>query len=294
MPAHVVFAANDLYVPHMATAIASLVANNPGADFRLHVLCTGIADANWNRLMAGHDIPTVRHLLPAAMFEALPSIGHIARSAYYRLFAADMIDAPRALYLDSDLIVLGSLAPLLQMDLQGMAVAAVEDPDVVPLPALGISKGARYFNSGVMLLDLDRWRATDMRSRVIERIRRVPEAIRYADQCGLNAVLDGAFKPLDPRFNMMTGLLSMKPDEARRIYGPEGVAPALADPAVVHFTGSLKPWRLNTRHPHKQAYWHYRNTTAFKSRVADDLGPASLLRWLVPEPMARGLRRLRG
>ncbi len=290
-PHHILFAADGAYLPHMATALASLIANNAGSAFHFHVLHTDIDAQALARLTATVPHPVTSHHLPDSAFAGLPVVGHLARSAYYRLFAADVIDAPEALYLDADLIVLGTLAPMLATDLRGHAIAAVENPGSTPHPGLRMRPGSGYFNSGVMLLGLDAWRARTLRHQVIERIRAAPEAIRFADQCGLNAVLDGDWLRLHPRHNVIANFWQPDPADAVATFGAEAVAEALREPLIVHFTGSSKPWQLNDRHPMKQRYWHYRNQTAFRSRLPDDFGLKTVVRRLMPTPVEAWLRR---
>ncbi|WP_188945655.1 glycosyltransferase family 8 protein, partial [Polymorphobacter multimanifer] len=288
------FAADRAYLPHMATALASLLVNNAGLAFHFHILHTDIDGEALARLTAGVPHPVTSQHLPDSAFAALPVVGHLARSAYYRLFAADVIDAPQALYLDSDLIVLGDLAPLLATDLGSHAIGAVENPGAAPHPGLRMRPDSGYFNSGVMLLGLDAWRARSLRHTVIERIRAAPHAIRFADQCGLNAVLDGDWLRLHPRHNVISNFWQPDQSDAIATFGAEAVAEAVRDPLIVHFTGSSKPWQLNDHHPMKQRYWQYRNQTAFRSRLADDFSIKTLVRRLLPAPVERLFRQLRG
>lgn len=293
-PFPVLFAADRLYLPHMATAIASLLANNPATPFHIHIIHTDIDADSLARLTAGIPCEVTSHRIPDSAFDAMPVVGHLARSSYYRLFAADVIEAPSALYLDSDLIVLGPVDDLLATDLGAYPVAAVENPGLTPHPDLGLTAGAPYLNSGVMLLNLDEWRRRALRHTVIERIRAIPHAIQFADQCGLNAVLDGDWLPLHPRHNVMGNFWFTDPADAIATFGEAQVREALANPLVIHFTGSSKPWQLNDHHPKKHLYWHYRNQTGFRSQTPNDLSLKTILRRLVPAPLQHAIRRLRG
>lgn len=291
-PHDILFAADRGYLPHMATAIASLLANNPHEAFHLHVIHTDIDDQSLAKLRTKIDQPLTAHRIPEDAFTDLPTFGHIARSSYYRLFAADVLPGRRALYLDSDLIVLAPLAPLLATDMAGHAVAAVINPGITPHPGLAMSEGAAYLNSGVMLLDLDQWRARALRESVTARIRQAPQAIRFADQCGLNAVLDGDWLQLHPRYNAIANFWVEGMDAAISAYGDQAVTETRANPAIVHFTGSSKPWQLNDTHPMKASYWHYRRQTAFARRLPDDISLKTIVRRITPAPLQRAARNL--
>ena len=82
-----------------------------------------------------------------------------------------------------------------------------------------MSKGAKYFNAGMMLINLDRWRNERLTERVIELVKRKPEAMMFSDQCGINSIVNGRWKEVDPRFNLvhsyaedMSGYTGMFPD----------------------------------------------------------------------------------
>lgn len=219
----------------------------------------------------------------------MPIVGHIARSSYYCLFAADVIKSSRALYFASDLIV---LAPLLTTNMAGRSVAAVANPGLTPHPGLGSREGVGYFNSGVMLLDLGQWRAKRLREAVAARIQKAPEAIRFADQCGLNAVLNGDWLPLHPRYNAIANFWVEGFDEAVRTFGQAIVDETRANPVIVHFTGSSKPWQLNDNHPMKDKYWRYRRQTSFARRLPDDIGVKTIARRLLPASLTRAAQQL--
>lgn len=62
------------------------------------------------------------------------------------------------LYLDSDILVLDDIVHLYDQPLNGKTIGAVIDPgQTKALKRLGIESDAYYFNSGVMVIDIDRW-----------------------------------------------------------------------------------------------------------------------------------------
>lgn len=291
----IILAADQQYIPHMATAIRSLVENNRDLSFNVHVINCDIDARQWERLVRtvdGFDCQLIDAKVDTRRLDSLVTNDHFTPANYYRLFAAEMVAAPSALYLDADLVVTTSIADLLTAADDGNAVAAVADPGAVPHPDLGMSPDAGYFNSGVMRLNLDRWRALDLAERVIELVRDRPAVIRFVDQCGLNAVIDGAWTRLDPEFNVQTVFWTLDEEMSRRTYGPAGVAGAMAAPRILHFSGGSKPWHLNDRHPLRPLYWQYRQRTAFSRLIPDDVGVRTLARRLLPSPVVRGLHGL--
>jgi hypothetical protein len=67
----------------------------------------------------------------------------------------------------------------------------------------GLSPSTPYCNTGVMVMNLKRWRTEEIARGALEYIRKFPQCVRYPDQDGLNAVLAGAWGLLDPKWNVM-------------------------------------------------------------------------------------------
>jgi lipopolysaccharide biosynthesis glycosyltransferase len=164
-------------------------------------------------------------------------------ATYHRLMIARLLPegVARAVWLDCDLLVTGDLTALWETDLGGSHLLAVRD-SVVPRVSsrygirrwreLGLPRKAPYFNAGVMLLDVDRWRDDDI-GVLAGRYLMGARDVMFWDQEGLNAVLCGRWGELDPRWNRMAS--AERRADAER-----------ADAAhwIVHFGGTLKPWRL--------------------------------------------------
>ena len=290
----IILAADQSYVPHLATAIRSLAENNADLAFNVHVINSDITAAQWQgleRSIAGFDLRLVYTRIAAASVSDLVTRHHIAHASYYRLLAPELVPAATALYLDCDLVVNAPLRDLLTRHRDGRAVAAVADPGFDPHPALGLGADDGYFNSGVLWLDLDVWRARDIGTRALAFAREHPDAVPYLDQCALNATLAGDWTRLDAAWNVQTGFWQVDAETARRSYGEGALATAIAAPRIVHFTGNVKPWQLNCHHPLKSLYWRYRRRTAFARWLPDDFGPRSLARWLAPAPLLAALGR---
>ena len=287
----VVFASDDRYAPHLAVAIRSLLHWNRGA-VRLHVITAGFAPAIRDALQSlaeRHDAPIRFHVVPDVAFDGLARLSYISKATYYRLMIPEFVEGPRALYLDCDLVVNASLAPLVQTDLGHCGLAAVEDPYSLREPfreRLGMREGARYFNSGVMLMGLDVWRRAGWGEKVSEFVARRPEAVRYVDQCGLNAVIDGEWVALAPRWNQQTLMHEWTRDELAGYRTPAEIDEALASPAIVHFTGPSKPWQADNVHPCRRLYWQHRRNVPFPPH-RPPFSATRLAKLIVPRPLKR-------
>ena len=179
---------------------------------------------------------------------------------YYRLFLGDALpeSVTRVLFLDADLLVEGDLAELWALPFDGKTVQAAPDAyshlyHVHRLQRLslpdggGFSAESKYFNAGVLLIDLAQWRKKDVGRRAMELLGRCGERFTFRDQDALNCVLVGDWKPLPITWNfheLPTRLGFWRSDESR-----EALKATFRRPRIIHFVGD-HPWEpgcLNRR-----------------------------------------------
>jgi len=203
-------------------------------------------------------------------YSGAPLWGRMPVSTYYKLAVAETLpaDVHKAIWLDCDLVVTSDLSRLWDVDLDGDHVRAAQD-SVVPFvsspfgiaahESLGIPATAKYFNAGVMVIALDRWRADKISQKVLEYLRRFGESVFFWDQEGLNAVLAGKWSELDPRWNCN---VSVPPGRRSRLdAGGNTRSAANEAPWIIHWAGYLKPWRYPGRDPEKLLYFKYLDLT---------------------------------
>lgn len=263
---NIVFCADHTYLPHTAVAIRSLVDNASDAK-RLHLwlLTIGVETESHCRVMEMATKLGVRidfRCVSLADEATLHVDRHISRETYCRLLLPDIIDESisSCLYLDSDLIVLDDILLLEDLELGNNAFAAADDYYIVRNSVLSMSHAIRYFNAGVVLLNLDLWRQNKFSNRVINYIKANPEKLLYWDQDAMNAVLYEHRQPLPLRWNHQVHF-----DDCLN-YLPGGcktseMQAAMSNPAIVHFVGPEKPWHYLCLHPHRHLYHHYRLKT---------------------------------
>jgi lipopolysaccharide biosynthesis glycosyltransferase len=245
-PLHLVFAADDRYSPGLQVAAAStLLWLPPERTPHLHVFDGGLRPASWRRLERAlrrcHPrLRLHRHDLSAYRLDAIRDRGGSGPCAYARLLIPQLLEAPRALYLDVDLILLADVAPLHDLDLRGHSFAAAVDPllptigDDAPFEDLPADQRALpYFNSGVMVLDLERWRRERIGERTLAFLADHGPLSTYYDQTALNHLLRGQWLELAPHWNSLSRDFSWTPQAGMT---PEPL------PAVLHFYAVVKPW----------------------------------------------------
>lgn len=259
---HVACAVEGGYVPHAAAMIDSALEH--GGDVAVHVLHgPGLGRRDRRRLTRMSERVAL-HVVTPERIHGLPVRDYFTGAMWYRLFLADIVEADRVLYVDCDVIVADALEPLFATDLTGSYVAAVENVPLPWLPDRAADLGLdRYFNSGVLLLNLARLREDGALGEVLAYARREAERLVWPDQDALNAVLGARRVELEARWNTMNALLAYP--EGEQTFGAEAVAAARSAPGIRHFEGpgANKPWEPGFAHPHGDLYWRHRRRTPY-------------------------------
>jgi lipopolysaccharide biosynthesis glycosyltransferase len=275
---NVACAADERYAPHAATALRSVLAHAPGA--RTHLLHSGLSRRTARRLR--ESVPGLAlHEVGPERVAGLPDLAArgITRTMWLRVFLPELLaDAARVLYLDCDVLVCDDLAPLWATDLGDAYVGAVTnvwEPWAAGHPAtLGLEPG-EYFNSGVLLLDLERMRADAISERLLEHA--ASGDLRWPDQDALNVVMRGRRVTLHPRWNAMNSLAF---PQAAETYGAQAADEAHRAPGLRHFEGPdvNKPWHLLCPWDGREVYRRHRRETAWPRYLPAGLTPRNVWR----------------
>ena len=275
------YASDQRYIAHLATSLHSLLIYNSEIISNIALFTSNLPEKEYIKLQSiakifDKDIDFYE--MNSLDFEGLKTNCHFQSSNYYRVLAADYIKSDICLYVDSDTVITSSLEELLEVDLNDKFIAAVQDLGYPFTSKLGMSSSAKYFNSGVMLINLRKWREFGLREAVFEFVKNNEDLILYVDQCGLNRIINGDWAELPNTYNFQTSMLEGLPDS-------ECLAPK-----IIHYTGNSKPWHLNNRHKFKKTYWDARNKTIYRSFYADDFGLRSLAWLLIPRRIIISLK----
>ena len=193
-----------------------------GAAFGLSVTCIKLDNAML-RDLGRHSISGLPHVSVATYGKLL-----IPRSLPERYL--------RCLILDCDVLVRGNLDPLFATDLQGRCLGAAKDAvDALKSVArLGLSADSVYFNSGVMLIDLNLWKSEKPMLRIPDVTAEKHNRMIFMEQDILNLLFNGQFKQLDPKWNAIMVIIP-----AGYVRNWTGIP---EEQLILHFAGELKPW----------------------------------------------------
>lgn len=179
-------------------------------------------------------------------------------NVYIRLFIPYFIpkSTRRIIYLDVDMLMLEDISVLWNTDLGTNIVAAVQDQfiqvvsrwgGVSNYEELGIPADNMYFNSGLLLIDIQKWEQADITNKVLDCIFKNKHHASFYDQYGLNAVLAHSWLSLNPLWN-------------RFAYSEE------ERPFLIHFTGRKPIYKSYEFSEHyKDLFFGYLKMTSWKS-----------------------------
>ena len=274
---HVVYASDDKFAEILGVSLVSLYENNTGMDeIHIYVLDSGISDENKKRLLSicdKYDRERIQFISARDISKILSMNVNTDRgslSQYARLFVSR--DLPetleRVLYLDCDIIVNDSLYELWNLDLKGKTIAALKDAFSKQYRKnIELQPNDIMFNSGVMLIDMKKWKEKNIEKKLLSFIKRHKGAIQQGDQGALNAVLSKDTFCFHPRFNSVTIFYDFTYEEMLTyrkpvdFYSKKEVKQAAERPVIIHYTTSFtstRPWIEGSKHPYRDKWLFYK------------------------------------
>ncbi|MCH2244852.1 MAG: glycosyltransferase family 8 protein [Crocosphaera sp.] len=241
---NVVFCFDKNYEQHFGVALTSVLLNNTQDTINVHII-TDIIEKELkpklDNLSKNYKCSFFYYTVEdTEQFKDVKISGHISKAAYYRLIIPDLLpqNINKVLYLDSDLVVISSLEELYQVNLNDYFLAAQG------------SRKTGYFNSGVMVLNLEKWRNEKISTKVLDWARENKEKLRHWDQTALNHVIASNFVTIDRKWNTEVDLSRKKTKNLNSNSSFDSVK-------IVHFVGSRKPWYFWVSDKRKDIYNDY-------------------------------------
>lgn len=245
----IVLAGNRNYTRQLETTIKSILYHN--RDVKIYILNQDIMP-DWFRKprkiasMLGSEIIDVK-LPEQTVFQYWKKQAHISSIAYARYFIPDYIQEDTVLYLDCDLLINDKLDSLFEQDVREHYIAAIRDAN------------GQGFNTGVLLINNEKWRQEKLKERLIEQsivtMKEVEEG-RFehfnGDQTIFNQVLQDDWLELGRAYNLQVG------HDIVALYNNWQEHLAFNDkPVVIHFTTYRKPWTTLTANRYRDLWWEF-------------------------------------
>lgn len=258
----VFFATDDNYLPFLTVTICSMKKNKSKKfAYKIYILHSGLSEVD-SKILASLEEKdfSIFFVDVSERVKDIEKFLHLrdyyTAAIYYRLFIVGMFPQyDKALYLDCDTVILSDVAELYNVDLGDNYIGAIADQAVAAVPAfceytknaLGID-GKDYFNSGVILMNLKKFRDEKFYERFYSILSSY-DFIVAPDQDCLNLICKGKVKYFGTEWNAMPVL-----GETEKT------------PKIVHYNLVHKPWHYDNI-PYERYFWEYAKDTFFFDRI---------------------------
>ena len=267
---HIALATDNNYIIPTTVALKSIFQHHPNVRISVYLchvqnqLKKDFIDF-FVQFAAKHNA----HLHPIEISQEqlanLPETRH-GKAALLRLCLPKLLpQLKKILYLDGDVIVQSDLTELYNTDLGENYIAAVKDTLPIYHPqrvkSLGINEKHWYFNTGVLLLNLEKLRQINLVEDIKAYAQKHYHEIALPDQDVLNYICQGHTCYIHPRYNMN---YAVEKDVAQSTWGKKEIQEAKESPAIIHFVGPIKPWSILCVHPKRKQWWKVLRQTPFQ------------------------------
>lgn len=209
---HIVYASDNRFAEILGVSLVSLYENSQDIEVVVYILDSGIAEKNKHKIECVSQKYNrkivwlaARNICDELSINVVADRGSL--SQYARLFVSRDLpeNLERVLYLDCDIIIRKSIRELWELDLHGKTIAAMMDAfSKYYRKNIDLEENDIMFNSGIMLIDLKRWKEQQVEKRLLNFISKKKGRIQQGDQGALNAVLSHDVYCFEPRFNAVT------------------------------------------------------------------------------------------
>lgn len=251
---------NDKYFYPLYIMLNTLFAQHKGTAVQVFLIHSRVSEKN-RKILAGlcrkHGGKLTEIFVPEDEFADAPAFSYFSKEMYYRILAAKLLPetVDRVLYLDPDLIVTDSLLEFYNMPLGDCFFAGVRDrlQDLEKNTykrELGLTGKNSYINSGVLLCNLKLLRKEQNIQDIYDMLKRQGEKLKFPDQDLINVLYEGRIAVVEDRYNLNPNILYFKE------YFCYNFAPwFMKKPAVIHYMGEGKPWRVSYDGGLYHYYW---------------------------------------
>lgn len=285
---NVVFACDDNYVPLLTISAVSFRVNNKNdfEEINIFILDDGISKNNKNKvnsILSEYNCNIL--FIKTKKIEELDfKVLYLERediaslTTYARLFITSLLldNIDKILYLDCDSIIVDSFKELWQEDISNYYCATVQDcSNTSYMEALGIPRNEKYYNVGVLLINLKKWHEDNVEDKFVEFLTDNQQRFYQHDQGVLNNIFKNKIKTVSPKYNLQGYFQFLDYNLSRKYscieteyYSKEIMDDARKNPVFLHFCAAdyFRPWK-NPNHPYFKEFEYYAILAGFKDII---------------------------
>lgn len=261
------FAVDDGYIPFLAVTLQSITDHSTEEYYYvIKILYTNISEENKEKINKytkeniNIEFVDLNYYIEKVKGK-LYTRDYFSMTTYFRLFISNLYPQyNKAIYLDSDIVLLTDVANLYNEDIGDNLVGAVPD-DIIQQnkvfqeyveKVVGVASYKNYFNAGMLIMNLDQLR----KNKFQEKFLYLLETVKYSvvqDQDYLNRICKGRVKLLDMTWNVMPNATKGVNEE---------------DIKLIHYNYQYKPWHYDNI-PFSKYFWNFAKETEFYDKLQE-------------------------
>ncbi|WP_436857282.1 glycosyltransferase family 8 protein [Citrobacter tructae] len=244
---HIAYGVNKSFLFGACISLTSVLTYNADIPLHFHIFSDYVDDdfaLRLQKVAEQHNTKITLYLIDNNYFNKFPYTVRYSYAAYYRFLTCEYLQSytDHVLYLDADIICKGSLRPFLNLDMGDNILAAVRDVDMMQKRAVDVFgfEPDTYFNTGMLYIDLKKWREDNILQSVIETFgnESLAPKLTFPDQDALNLLVKGKVLFMDRHYNNFYNF-----DDEPKIKNSVRYKEIITDNTVlIHFVGVTKPW----------------------------------------------------
>lgn len=275
MKMDILYQFNEKYAPYAGVSITSLFSNNQQAEeIVVWILGEDLTNGSKERLkrLAEQYRQRISFVDTTALIEQMKKLQMPTYRGSYaanmRLFLPEVLDAciSKILYLDADTIVDSNIQDLFELNIGECPLAmALDSLGKAHKKDIGLEKQDYYYNSGVILFQMQEWRKQKLTEKIVAHVQQVRAHYPAPDQDLLNVVCKGRVFRLPPNYNFQPVHVAFSVKQYMQVYSAQGyytgaeLEKAKAQISIYHFFRFIGefPWHQNSCHPDTALFDYY-------------------------------------
>lgn len=261
------FAVDDEYIPFLAVALQSIIEHSTNEYYYvIKILYTNISEENKEKINKytkeniNIEFVDLNYYIEKIKGK-LYTRDYFSMTTYFRLFISNLYPQyNKAIYLDSDIVLLADVAELYNEDIGNNLVGAVPD-DIIQQnevfqeyveKVVGVASYKTYFNAGMLIMNLDELRKNKFQEKFLYLLENVKYSV-VQDQDYLNRICKGRVKLLDMTWNVMPNATKGVNEE---------------DIKLIHYNYQYKPWHYDNI-SYGNYFWDLAKKTEFYEKLLE-------------------------
>lgn len=271
----IVFTIDDSFMEPLIVALQSFMEFNDKSKYQFAVIHSNLTDKNIKLIRHYCELNNLEIIFKKIedIFTHISVKYHFNSVIFYRLLIPCIFNEyKKVLYLDSDILFLDNIDELFNINLEDNILAAIPR-SFMGVPEYLKDSTEEYYASGLLLFNINLF----IRNNILDKVFYFLKTHEYhwPDQDALNVVVNN-WKDIDLRYGVETEFFDSDLPILKK---------AKNNPAIIQFSGHLKPWKFKNYHPYKKLYWKYLRMTPLRSYIPQDMTAIKVIKWMIPKKL---------